>query len=148
MTNFRFPLKRILDWRRVQLELEEARYKQQSAELVALDRARAEMEASGIRAEAEVREWNPVAGEDLGALSAFRQQVKKREAQIAARRADCSRKLAEQQRVMLEARRRCRLLERLEERKLAEWRAAREHELNELASESYLAKWARGKMSE
>ena len=148
MTSFRFPLKRVLDWRRTQLELEEARYKQQAAELAALDRARAEIEASGIRAEVQVRQWSAVAGSDLAALDAFRRRVKSREAEIANRRVEFARKLAERQKTMLEARRRCRLLERLEERRFAEWREARDRELDELAAESYLAKWARGKMSE
>jgi len=147
MTGFRFPLKRVLDWRRTQLELEEARYKQQTAELAALNRARAEMEAAGIRAEVQVREWNPVAGRDLAALGAFRQKVKSREAEVALRRVECARRLDEQQKVMLEARRRYRLLEKLEERRLTEWREARDRELDDLAAESYLAKWARGKMT-
>jgi hypothetical protein len=43
---------------------------------------------------------------------------------------------------MLEARRRCRLLERLKERRLAEWTSARDRELEEVASESFLARWA------
>lgn len=148
MTSFRFPLKRILDWRRAQLEIEEANYKRQAADLAELDRARAAIEAAGIQAEVQVREWSPVAGRDLSALGTFRQRVKAREAEITVQRRECARKLGEQERVMLEARRRCRLLERLEERKLVEWRAARDHELDELAAESYLAKWARGKMSE
>ena len=148
MTSFRFPLKKVLDWRRVQLGVEEARYKQQAAELAGLDRERAELEAAGIRTEVQVRAWNPVAGHELGALDAFRAHVKARETEIALRRMESARKLGEQQKVMLEARRRCRLLERLEERRLAEWRAACAHELDALAEESYLAKWARGKMSE
>jgi len=148
MTDFRFPLKRVLEWRRTQLELEEARYKQHAAELSALDRARAEIEAAGIRAEVQVREWNPVAGCDLAALGAFRQRIMTREAEIARKRAESARKLAEQQKLMLEARRRCRLLERLEERRLAEWREACDRELEELAAESYLAKCARGRMTE
>ena len=53
-------------------------------------------------------------------------------------------KLGEQQKVMLEARRRCRLLERLKERRLAEWTAERDRELDEIAAESYLARWSRG----
>jgi len=145
MTAFRFPLKRVLDLRRKQLELAEARYKRQAEEVAALDRARAEVEASGIRAEVQVREWKQVCGHDLGALSAFRQRVKAREAQIASERMVSARKLGELQMLMLEARRRCRLLERLEERRLAEWTAARDHELEDLAAESYLARWvARG----
>jgi len=51
MNSFRFPLKRVLDWRRTQLGIQEARYKQQAAALAALDGLRAEIEAEGIRAE-------------------------------------------------------------------------------------------------
>src|SRR5258708_5373366 len=141
MTAFRFRLQRVLDWRRTQLQLEESRYKQRAAELAGLDRARAEAEAEGIHAEVQVREWNPVAGHDLAALDAFRLHIKARQAEIALRRVQCAAKLGEQQRIMLEARRRCRLLERLAERRLAEWRALQDHELEELAAERYLAKW-------
>jgi hypothetical protein len=42
---------------------------------------------------------------------------------------------------MLEARRRCRLLERLRERRWDEWKAAADRELEETAAESYLARW-------
>jgi hypothetical protein len=42
---------------------------------------------------------------------------------------------------MLEARRRFRLLERLKQRRLEDWRLAGDKELEELASESYLARW-------
>jgi hypothetical protein len=48
------------------------------------------------------------------------ERVKTREAQIALQRMECARQLGEQQKLMLEARRRCRLFERLEERQLAE----------------------------
>jgi hypothetical protein len=141
MKTFRFPLEKALDWRRIELELEEARYKQFSAELTELDRRRAEIEASGLRAEIEVREWSPVSGGDLAALGSFRLRVKSQEAEIARRRGECALKLADQQKQMLEARRRCRLLERLKDRRLAEWTAARDHELEQIAAESYLARW-------
>ena len=42
---------------------------------------------------------------------------------------------------MLEARRRCRLLEKLKERRLAEWRAAAEREIEALAAEAFLTRW-------
>ncbi len=144
MNAFRFPLKRVLDWRRTQLDLEEARYRQQAAKLAGLDRARAEIEAEGIRAEVQVREWRDVTSSDLEALSAFRLRVKARESRIAAERVDCAQVLAERQKAMLEARRKCKLLERLEERKMAEWTAARDKELEELAAESFLARHSPG----
>jgi hypothetical protein len=143
MTTFRFPLQKVLDWRLAQLELEESRFQRQMAALAAIERAYAEMEASGIRAEMEVRRWDPLAGHDLAALGRFRLLVQAREKQIAAERAECRRELAVRKSAMLEARRRCRLLERLKERRLAEWTFARDRELEEVASESFLARWAR-----
>ena len=147
MKAFRFPLEKALDWRRIELELEEVRYKQQLAELAGLDRQRAEVEASGIRAEIEVREWRPIAAGDLTALGSFRQYVKSRESEIARLRFEAAQKLAEQQKVMLEARRRCRLLERLKEHRLTEWTAERDREVEEIAAESYLARWSRRRTS-
>jgi len=143
MKAFHFPLEKALDWRRIQLELEEARYKQHVAALAGLDRQRAEVEASGIRAEIQVRQWSPIAAGDLTALGNFRLYVKSQESEIARRRVEAAQKLAEQQKLMLDARRRCRLLERLKDRRLTEWTAERDREVEEIAAESYLARWSR-----
>jgi flagellar export protein FliJ len=140
--SFHFPLEKVLEWRRTQLELEEANFRKQMAALAELDRQAAEIEASGKRTEALVRAWNPVAGGDLEALDRFRQHVKTRELEMQVPRQDARRRLAAQQQVMLEARRRLRLLEKLKERRRAEWQAACAKELEEMASESFLARWA------
>jgi len=141
--SFQFPLQRALEWRRTELQLAEARLHQQLAELAELDRARAELEAAGIRTEVEVREFNPLAGRDLTALGSFRLLIKVREKEIAGRRVECRRELAARRAGLSEARRRCRLLERLKERRWTEWQLARDRELEELASDSYLAQWNR-----
>jgi hypothetical protein len=145
MKAFQFPLAKALDWRRIQLELEEARYKQQIASLAGLDQQRAEVEASGIRAEIQVREWSPIAAGDLSALGNFRLYIKSQESEIARRRFEAAQKLAEQQKLMLEARRRWRLLDRLKDRRLAEWTTGRDREVEQIAAESYLARWHRRK---
>ena len=111
--------------------------------MAAIDRRRAEIEASGIRAEIQVRKWNPIGAGDLAALGNYRLKVKSEESALAKHRVDAAQKLAEQQKLMLEARRRCRLLERLKDRRLAEWTAERDKELDEIAAESYLARWSR-----
>lgn len=143
MTTFRFPLRRVLEWRHAQLELEEVKFRQQAAILAALDRQRAELEAEGIRAEVEVRDRRHVTGSDLSALGKYRLFIKDREAHLAQERAACSRLLEERQTAMLEARRRFCLLEKLKERRFAEWEKARDKELEEVASESFLARWSR-----
>ena len=143
MTSFHFPLQKALDWRRTQLDLAEARLRQQLAALADLDRARAELEAPGRRTEVAVREFHPLAGGDLSALGSFRLLVKVRERELAAKRVECQTELAVRQTALVEARRRCRLIEKLKERRWAEWQAARDRELEELASDSYLAQWTR-----
>ena len=145
MKAFQFPLAKALDWRRIQLELEEVRYKQQIASLAGLDQQRAEVEASGIRAEIQVREWSPIAAGDLSALGNFRLHIKSQESEIARRRFEAAQKLAEQQKLMLEARRRWRLLDRLKDRRLTEWTTGRDREVEQIAAESYLARWHRRK---
>jgi len=143
MTGFRFRLEKVLSWRRSQLELAEQDFRREAAALAELDRAAAELEARGIHTEAAVRDWSALQGRDLAALSGFRLYLERRAKEIAALRAGQARKLAERQQVMLEARRRCRLLERLRERRLAEWQSASAHELEQLAAESYLARLVR-----
>ncbi|PWU01833.1 MAG: hypothetical protein C5B51_22195 [Terriglobia bacterium] len=143
MIAFRFRLERVLEWRRKELELEEARFQQRVAAVSLLDRERAELEARGIRAELQVRNWTPLEGKDLAALAEFRLYTIRRERAIAIQRAEQQKALDVQRERMLAARRRVRLLERLRERRLAEWQDASERELAELAAESHLAGIAR-----
>lgn len=141
MTPFRFRLQKVLEWRRAQLDLEQANYRRHAAILAGLDRQVAELQAAGSSAERLVRSWNPVAGGELDALGSFRVHVKQRETEMAVPRAEARKRLAAQHAVLLEARRRLRLLERLQERRLAEWRAALDKEIDETAAEAYLANW-------
>ena len=143
MTTFQFPLQRALDWRRTQLQLAEARVEQQLAALAAIDQAFTQLDAVGQRTELEVRQFARLEGGDLSALGSYRLANKVRAKELAAKRAELQKELAARQTVMLESRRRCRLLERLKERRLTEWKAAADKELDELASDSYLAQWAR-----
>jgi len=142
MNAFRFPLEKVLDWRRSELGVAEAKLQQLAAAVAAVDRARAELDAAGIREEALVRKWSPLSGSDLAALGGFRLHVRKRHAELAAERAACVGRLAAGRGAVLEARRRLRLLERLKARRWEAWRLARDKELEEMASESHLARWA------
>jgi len=143
MIPFRFRLEKVLDWRRARLELEEMNYRRHAAILAEVDRQDAEVQSAAQTAEQRVREWTPVAGFELDALDAFRLHAQRKRKDLAANRAEALRRLAAQQAVMLEARRNLRLLERLKERRLAEWRAALDKETEETAAESYLAHWRR-----
>jgi hypothetical protein len=144
MNAFRFRLEKVLELRRTQLELEENKFRRESAALSGLDRIRAELEASGIKAELQVRQSPTVTGRELAALGEFRLLVRSREADIARQRAERVKSLATQRAALLEAQRRCRLLERLKERRQEAWRLAGNKEVEDLASETYLAQWTPG----
>ena len=141
MNAFRFTLQRALEWRRLQLEMEEQNFRQQAAKLDAIDRASAEMTAAGDSAEKQIRVWNPVVGGELSALGCYRLHVKLKETELARTRAECRKELLRRENLMLEARRRVRLLERLREKRMEEWTEAQAKELEELAADAYLAKW-------
>jgi hypothetical protein len=143
MTNFHFSLQKALDLRHLQLELHEAKFQQQAAVLVELARVREAMQASRAVAEAHVRAGGSAQGYDLAALGAFRLHLQSKEKDLAQRRLEGEKKLEECRDAMLEARRRCRLLENLKARRKVDWTVALNRELEELASESYLAQWNR-----
>jgi flagellar export protein FliJ len=142
MKSFQFPLDKALDWRRTELRMAEARVEQQLTALTSIDQARAELDATGHRTEVEVRRFEPLAGGDLGALGAFRLAIRVRGRELAAKRVESQKELATRQAAMMEARRRFRLLEKLKERRHAEWQSAANRELDEMAADSYLAQWA------
>jgi hypothetical protein len=95
------------------------------------------------RAEQAVREARTVEAGDLWALAAYRRRIIEELQAVARQRAECERQLAAQRQRVLEARRNCRLLEKLEERRRAEWRTAVDRETETLAAESFLARWNR-----
>jgi hypothetical protein len=140
---FKFRLQRVLDFRVTQLELEEQKFRLETEALAEVDRLAEALKAEAAEAERRVLLADAITGTDLQALGYFRIEFRKRETALQARRAERMRSLAARQAAMMEARRRCKLLERLKERRFQEWRTAAESELESLASESFLAQWAR-----
>jgi flagellar export protein FliJ len=143
MKTFRFPLQKALELRDMQLGLEEAKFQKAAATVAAADREREALLAIRADAEAEVRGAPTVAGEDLASLSAFQRHAEMQEKRILAHRAQCVTAMEAQRAVMLEARRALRLLERLKDKRKAEWNLEAAKEIEEMASESYLAQWSR-----
>src|SRR5947209_10295051 len=96
MNAFRFPLQKALQYRQSQLALEEARYKERTADIETLDRARAAVAVEGDNAELSVRKSSALSAGDLWALDRFRLRVKSETARIDAQRAAAAQKLLEQ----------------------------------------------------
>jgi flagellar FliJ protein len=146
MRRFRFRLETVLRWRGVELELEKSRIEKLFAERRGLEMQLLEVEDS-LRNAARLLEARTLGAEDLAAFERYRRHLEREAESIAARRADCGKRIAAQQQRVVEAERRIRLLERLRERRLAEWTLESNRELEALASETFLSKWVREKGS-
>lgn len=141
MKSFQFPLTKALEWRKTQLEIEENKLKQMSALLEQLDLARVELKNARERAEQGILNCSCVERTDLMALAAYQRRVSKEQKGLLQKRQESEIRITGQRQTVLEARRQVRLLEKLKQRRLAEWQSQLNQEIDNLASEAYLSRW-------
>jgi len=142
MQTFRFRLEKVLEWYTRQYELEERALTVCLAALAEAKAAIAALLAERVTIESDMLSRPFLHAQDLSALSLYRLGSKKRGLDLNTVRDRCEAD-AEAQRIKLRAaERKVRLLEKLRERRVAEYTYAETRELEELASDAYFAKWA------
>jgi len=141
MKRFQFRLARVRDFRRQQLEVEEAKLEVLRAERQQIEEEslRLENEATGTRNSLMV--IGSVEAQDLVAADRYLRFLAIEMKRQAAKMADWQGRTAKQQQAMVEARRRVRLLEKLEEKQLRLWKEEADREQENLSAELYLARW-------
>jgi len=141
MKRFQFRLARVRDFRRQQLEVEEAKLEVLRAERQQIEEEslRLENEATGTRNSLMV--IGSVEAQDLVAADRYLRFLAIEMKRQAAKMADWQGRTAKQQQAMVEARRRVRLLEKLEEKQLRLWKEEADREHENLSAELYLARW-------
>jgi hypothetical protein len=143
MKTFEFPLRQVLAWRRTQLETEENRLRQLVVKVEELVQAAEKLNLVKSHAELTVREGKAIDAADLWAWSAYRKRLLAESRALAEQKRECEQQVAAQKERTREAERRCRLLEKLEERRREAWRVEADREIENLAAESFLALWNR-----
>jgi len=143
VNRFHFPLAKVRDFRQRQLEIEEAKLEALHAERQALAAESAHLERETEQTRLSLMVTGVVEAQELVACDRYLRQLSAGKKRLAARLDDWQARADKQQQAIVEARRRVRLLEKLEERKLREWQAGVDREQENLASELYLAKWKR-----
>lgn len=141
MKRFDFPLERVREWREKQAAVEEAKLERLLGELSAIEAARAELDREQDRNEQMIVRAEGVTALDLRALDGFRRYAKAERGRFENLRADCLKRIDAQRAVIMEARRRFELLDRLKQRNLRAWTADLNRELEANAAEAYLARW-------
>ena len=143
MNRFQFPLEKVRDFRQQQLEVEEAKLEALHTERQALAAESAHLERETDQTRLSLMVTGVAEAQDLVASDLYLRHLSAAKKRLAARLADWQARADKQQQAIVEARRRVRLLEKLEARKRQEWQAGVNREQENLASELYLARWKR-----
>jgi hypothetical protein len=123
--------------------MEEGKLQELFDERRRIDEKICELRRSRSEAEDGVLRLDAVPGETLRALEAHRAFLARETDRWGRRRVDCERRIEAQRARVLQAERDLRLLERLRQRRHAEWKVAADREQESLATESFLARWMR-----
>ena len=141
MKSFRFPLERVLHWRKMRQRAEEEKLARLENHLSMLLHREKQIQALQIKSETEVLNRPTVSGADLKALSAFRLRLEQEKIKIREQQVRCAEQIKLQRLNLLKARQEYRVLEKLKEKRHEIWTYEHERELENLASEAFLARW-------
>src|SRR5689334_2107918 len=110
MKKFTFPLDRVLDWRRTQARIEEAKLEALHAEAAAIDARQAALDRESSESELSLVAAAMVTAVELAAGSAFRRFAALERGRLEAHREDCRRRVDAQMQLVTVKRREVRLL--------------------------------------
>ncbi|MFN7918627.1 MAG: hypothetical protein U0Q16_00930 [Bryobacteraceae bacterium] len=147
MKRFKFPLDRVRQYRKLQLETEQARLERVTAELRPIERMEAELRRQTEEAASEVRAQERTSAVvepgQVATFSGFRSHVDRVNRKLAAHKQEILARIERQRRAVVETRQRHETLERGRDRALERWREDFAREQDATAAELYLARTAR-----
>ena len=143
MKSFHFPLQRVLDYRELQMRTEEEKLstiQNQLAEVLHRENA---LTVAQLNAEMNLLGRPLVEATEFRALSAFQLRVRSEKVSLLAARKNIETQVAEQRKRLLKARKDCKILENLKDRRKKAWTYLSDREVENTAAESYISNWAR-----
>ena len=143
MKAFQFPLQRVLEWRELQMRTEEERLSTIQNRLVEVQHRENELTAARLNAEMNVLGRPLVEATEFRALAAFQLRIRGEKVSLVAARKNLETQIAEQRKRLLKARKDCKILENLKERRKKSWTYLHDRELENTAAESFISNWAR-----
>ena len=143
MKTFRFPLQRVLEWRALQLRVEEEKLASLQQQLTSLLEFREKLSAERNRSQSHLFASGTAAGSDLQSWALYQARLLKQQELLKTHLAQCEKLILEQTQKLLKARTDHRVLERLKERRWRQWVYLNDREQEDTAAEVYLSKWSR-----
>ena len=143
MRAFHFPLQRVLEYRELQMRTEEEKLstiQNQLAEVLHRENA---LTAAQLNAEMNLLGRAVVDAGEFRALSAFQLRIRSEKVSLLAARKSLEVQVSEQRKRLLKARKNCKILENLKEKRKKTWTYLSDREIENTAAESYISNWAR-----
>ena len=148
MQRFQFRLDRVLDWRRKQCEVEESRLAACLAVAQDTERRIEALRAERTAIDRELLSRPAIPAADFLNLSRYRLRAGKEELDLGEERRQRMQAAAEQRVRVLQAQRRVKLLEKMRDRRLAEYDIAAARELEQAAAEAFLVRWSQARRAD
>jgi len=143
MKIFRFPLQRVLEWRALQLRVEEEKLAGLQQQLASLLQLREKLASARNRSESHLFASGAAAGSELQSWALYQARLAKQQELLKAQLLQCENLILEQRQRLLKARTDHRVLERLKERRWRQWVYLNDREVEDTAAEVYLSRWGR-----
>src|SRR4051794_15200726 len=128
MKRFEFPLARVRDYRREQLDAEEAKLQVLFAERHALEAESGRLASEALETRHSLMVTGSAESRDLAAMDAYVRHLEVVKKRHALKLIEWQVRAAKQQQAVVEAKRRVRLMEKLEQRRYREWKHALDRE--------------------
>jgi flagellar export protein FliJ len=145
MTPFRFHLQRVLGVRCTQFQLAESDYRQAQARLHAIQAQYAALAAVKSETRNSVARLPVVAGRTLEPLTYWFHWTETQAHRLMHLEEALIQELQKRREVLVEARRKVRLLEKLRDNRRAEWQAEFDREVEEIAADSINSRYIRNR---
>jgi flagellar FliJ protein len=143
MKIFRFPLQRVLEWRALQLRVEEEKLSGLQKQLASLLQVREQLASARNRSESHLFSSGAAAGSDLQSWALYQARLAKQQEHLKTQLLQHEKLIVEQRQRLLKARTDHRVLEKLKERRWRQWVYLNDRESEGTAAEVYLARWGR-----
>jgi flagellar export protein FliJ len=137
---YRFPLERVLGLRRMEADLARAQLEKQMGEVRKHEEMRREIARQAAESAAAAR-VDGVTGMELAGAENFRNYAARADTAVAAEHGKASIEANRLRQALMEAERKVKALETLDERRLSAWRRELSSEIEQFASEAFLARW-------
>jgi flagellar export protein FliJ len=137
---FTFRLDRVMDWRRTQARIEQAKLERLFGELRNIDAREDALRVQRAESEMAMIAESATTGFALAALATFQRFAVTETIRLGTKRQECRRRIAAQMQVMADKRRDVRLLERLREDRFKTWQTELGRESDRQADEAFLAR--------